>query len=72
MFEMFKDKEVQKSMLISFSGVMFMVFEIIGLIGNFPWEWLNILANVLLLIFVIVFLTFIGGIIIYGEFYGEG
>lgn len=69
MIEMFKDKDVQKSMLISFSGVMFMVFEIIGLIGKFPWEWLNVFANVLLLIFVIVFITIIGGFIIYENFY---
>ena len=70
MIEMFKDKAMQKSLAISAGIMTFLVFEIIGIIGGYPWTWLNILANILLLVFVVGFFTLILAFMIYDDIKG--
>lgn len=71
MIEMFEDKAMQKSLAISAGIMTFLVFEIIGLIGKYPWEWLNTITVILLLVSVLGFFTLMLAFMIYEDIKGD-
>lgn len=71
MIEMFKDKNMQKSMLISASIMTLIVLEVLGLVGVYPYEWLNFLAWLIFVSFVLLFLTIILGLMVYDYLYDD-
>ncbi len=71
MIEMFKDKNMQKSMLISAGIMTLIVLEVLGLVGVYPCEWLNFLAWLIFVSFVLLFLTIILGLMVYDYLYDD-
>lgn len=71
MIEMFKDKNMQKSMLISAGIMILIVLEVLGLVGVYPCEWLNFLAWLIFVSFVLLFLTIILGLMVYDYLYDD-
>lgn len=71
MIEMFKDKNMQKSMLISAGIMTLIVLEALGLVGVYPCEWLNFLAWLIFVSFVLLFLTIILGLMVYDYLYDD-
>lgn len=71
MIEMFKDKNMQKSMLISAGIMILIVLEVLGLVGAYPCEWLNFLAWLIFVSFVLLFLTIILGLMVYDYLYDD-
>lgn len=68
---MFKDKNMQKSMLISAGIMTLIVLEVLGLVGVYPCEWLNFLAWLIFVSFVLLFLTIILGLMVYDYLYDD-
>nr|DAG60554.1 MAG TPA: hypothetical protein [Caudoviricetes sp.] len=71
MIEMFKDKNMQKSMLISAGIMTLIVLEVLGLVGVYPYEWLKFLAWLIFVSFVLLFLTIILGLMVYDYLYDD-
>lgn len=71
MIEMFKDKNMQKSMLISAGIMTLIVLEVLGLVGVYPYEWLKFLAWLIFVSFVLLFLTIILGFMVYDYLYDD-
>lgn len=71
MIEMFKDKNMQKSMLISAGIMTLIVLEVLGLVGVYPCEWLNFLAWLIFVSFVLLFFTIILGLMVYDYLYDD-
>lgn len=71
MIEMFKDKNMQKSMLISAGIMTLIVLEVLGLVGAYPYEWLKFLAWLIFVSFVLLFLTIILGLMVYDYLYDD-
>lgn len=71
MIEMFKDKNMQKSMLISAGIMTLIVLEVLGLVGVYPCEWLNFLAWLIFVSFVLLFLAIILGLMVYDYLYDD-
>lgn len=71
MIEMFKDKNMQKSMLISAGIMTLIVLEVLGLVGVYPCEWLNFLAWLIFVSYVLLFLTIILGLMVYDYLYDD-
>lgn len=67
MIEVFKDKKMRKSMLLSTSVISFLSLVVFGISDKCPWGWMTILAWTIFFGFVFVFLTIILAIVLYDE-----
>ncbi|MEI3032416.1 MAG: hypothetical protein V8T39_06480 [Streptococcus lutetiensis] len=62
---------MQKSMLISAGIMTLIVLEVLGLVGVYPCEWLNFLAWLIFVSFVLLFLAIILGLMVYDYLYDD-